>query len=566
MSAIIEREVSMESRTFARRRLRYFYNGTIRTMDPGCPEAPHLLVQGDRVWHCGPEPAPLGLDFRRAGFDDARRHLGGDVEFVDLGGRTVLPGLIDAHVHLLWWAVARLRPDLTTSRSEADAVRKLREQAQNIPAGEWIVGHGWAHNLWEDSSLPGCKSLDEAFPANPVYLTSKCGHLQWVNSAALKLAGIDATTADPDGGEIERSADGRTPTGLLKETAGDMVDRVIGDPSPALLRRAMDEGQPAAHALGLTGAHTPESISTFEFFQELHADGELRIRVNFLMPVAVLDALVEARIRHGAGDEWLRVAGIKVFTDGSLGGRTALMYEPFEGEPGNTGIVVTPAEQIREFTLKANGAGLPMAIHAIGDKAVGDVLRAYKAAMDAYGTNGPPGFPAVRNRIEHLQVFDDRDLNLIRETRPVASMQPVHLCADMGPADRYWGGRARRAYACRTLQEAGCTLAFGSDAPVEPINPFYSIFAAVTRQNLERQPNGGWNPDEAISVHDAFAGFTTGPAATSGQTGKVGSLVPGALADFIVVDEDPMRVSPAALRDMAPATTVLGGETVYTRI
>lgn len=547
-------------------KLRYFFNGRIYTMNTATPEAPHMLLAGDRILFCSSGRAPLGLDFRESGFGALRERLRGDVECVDLGGRVVLPGLTDAHVHFVWWAVSQTRADLTASVSEADAVRCLQDAAGKRPAGEWIVGHGWSHNAWDPPVAPSRDSLDSVYPDNPVFLTSKCGHLQWVNSAALRLAGIDASTASPPGGEIEmrERAGRREPTGLLKESAGSLVETQIPPLSPDQMRRALAEGQRQAHRLGLTAIHTPESLADFDLFQRLHDEGSLTVRVNFLIPVAALEHLTELRVRHGLGDHWLRVAGVKMFADGSLGGRTALMYEAFEGEPENFGIPVASAAEIEDATLRANRAGLAMAIHAIGDKAVSNVLAAFERAQAETGGSGAAGSrPFVRNRIEHLQLFAERDLPRICSVQPVASMQPVHLCADMGPADRYWGSRARRAYACRTLMEAGCLLAFGSDAPVEPINPFYGIYAAVTRCSLDGLPEGGWHPEEALGVRDAIAAYTTGPALTAGVKEMVGDLTPGKLADFIVLDEDPFEVPAQGLRNLLPVATYCGGQCVH---
>jgi predicted amidohydrolase YtcJ len=547
-------------------KLRYFYNGRIYPMAKDYGFVPHMLLAGDRIMFCGPGRAPLGLDFRESGFDRVRERLGKDVTCVDLGGRVVLPGLTDAHVHFVWWAVNRTRADLTASVNEADAVRRLHEAAGKPPAGEWILGHGWSHNAWDPPVAPSRESLDAVYPDNPVYLTSKCGHLQWVNTAALQAAGIDGTTADPPGGEIEmrESAGRREPTGLLKETAGSLIEARIGRPSPEVLRRALAEGQKHAHALGLTGVHTPESLDDFRLVQRVRDEGGLTMRVNFLIPVSALEHLTDLGVRHGLGDQLVRIAGVKMFADGSLGGRTALMYEPFEGEPGNYGIAVSSSAEIEEATVRANRAGLAMAIHAIGDKAVSIVLAAFERARAETGGSGAAGSqPFVSNRIEHLQLFAERDLPRIRDIRPVASMQPVHLCADMGPADRYWGARARYAYACRSLREAGCLLAFGSDAPVEPINPFYGIYAAVTRRSLDGAPPDGWYPQEALGIREALAGYTTGPAAAAGVQQTLGDLSPGKLADFIVLDEDPMEVSPERLCDLLPVATFTGGKCVH---
>ncbi len=558
--------MTLMTRTTETPRLRYYFNATIHTMDPARPVAGHMLVAGDRILSCNDDESPLGIHHARPGFGDTRRRLADSVTFHDLQGATVIPGMTDSHVHFLWWALNMTLADLGIARSEAHAVEVLRKHCGAVAAGKWIVGFGWAHNLWEDPRLPSRASLDAAFPDNPVFLSSKCGHLAWVNSAALAAAGLGDDSPDPQGGELERRADGtgRQLTGILKENATSLVESRITKPGREDLLRALKAGQERAHSLGLTSVHTPEPLDTWDFLQTAHGEGLLTMRVQFLIPVAALEHLEGLRARHGLGDPMLRIAGVKMFTDGSLGGRTAWMYEPYEGEPGNTGICVAGPDEIRETTLRANRAGLPMAIHAIGDRSVGDVLRAFDAAREELGASGAAGTsPAVANRIEHLQSYSPRDLDLIRRVRPVASMQPVHLCADMGPADRFWGDRARHAYACRTLSDAGCLMSFGSDAPVEPIEPFFGVYAATTRRNLDGAPEPGWNPQEKITREEALAAYTRNPAIVAGTQAGLGTLAPGKLADFVVLPGDPCRVADGELRDMRPRATFVSGQCVF---
>ena len=454
-----------------------------------------------------------------------------------------------------------MQADLAPSHSEQQAVDILRAHAGTPPPGEWLTGHGWAHNLWTGAALPSAPSLDAVFPANPVFLSSKCGHLGWANSAALAAAGIDASTPNPAGGEIEHDPATGRPTGILKENALTLVERCIPPPTEERRRRAFAQGQQAAFAMGLTGVHAPESADDFAFLQKMNAEGSLRMRVGFMIPVSTLDAARELKLGPGLGDRRLRIIAVKMFADGSLGGRTALMYEGYDGEPGNLGIETMTETDIEQACLGANNLGLPAAVHAIGDKAVGRVLGVFQRVATA---RAAAGGAHVSNRIEHLQLVAERDLDLVRQVRPVASMQPVHLCADMGPADRWWGGRARRAYAIATLARAECVMAFGSDGPVEPINPFFGMFAATTRQALDCTPPEGWYPEERVSAAAALAAYTIGPALASGAASWSGTLAPGKVADFVVLPEDPTTAPPAALRDMKPLATIVGGETVHT--
>jgi predicted amidohydrolase YtcJ len=542
--------------------LAYYYNANVITMNPSSPTAPHMLVCGDRVLHCDNSRAPFGLDYRDADFGRVRQSMAGQVRFVDLGGRTVIPGICDAHAHFLMWGEKLTHVDLSGGRSEEDCVRLLKEGAADVAKGEWVRGRNWSNNLWDNTAFPSRDSLDAAFPDNPVLLTSKCCHVIWVNSAALAAAGVDDHTPDPHGGEIERRG-GRL-TGILKEDANELVSRAVGEMNIEQWYAAMDRAQSVAHGLGITAMQTPEYMDMWTFLQGAHAEERLTMRINFWMPISVLDELVGAGIRHGLGDDRLRISAVKVFMDGSLGGRTALMYDPYEGEPDNFGIEVTDAETIARWTLQANRAGLSMAVHAIGDLAVGNVISAYEASAAELGTGGDTRTnPVLRNRIEHLQVFSDRDLDRLKRLRPVVSIQPIHLCADMGPADRHWGARSKNAYACRTVKDLGSLMVFGSDVPVESCNPFYGLYAATTRKNMDAQPASGWYPEQCISLQEALEAYTINCATASGQQDVLGSLEAGKLADFVVLTENPFEVGPEDLRDMKPLATVSGGTTVF---
>lgn len=541
----------------------YYYNGTVYTGAGGWNAAGHLLVSdGGQVVHAARGTNRLGLDFEATDFDRVRQGLRGIVRCVDLKGRTIIPGITDSHAHFLWWGSTLAELDLSGTASEEECVARAIKYADGRGADEWIVGMGWAHNQWSGAALPSRASLDAALGNRPAILSSKCGHLAWVNSAALAAAGLDDTVADPDGGEFER-ANGRL-TGILKETAIRLVSDHVGALTTAQRQEALARAQEHAHALGITGMQTPEDLETFRFLQEAHGRGDLTMRINFWMPVSALDDLVDGGIRHGLGDDRLRISAIKVFMDGSLGGRTALMYDDFEGEPGNKGVEVTSAEDILRYTLKANGAGLSMAVHAIGDLAVGNVLAAYDAAAERFGRAGDTrSNPVLRNRVEHLQVYDERDFERISRVKPIASMQPIHLWADMQPAERHWGERARRAYACNTLAKAGCLLVFGSDVPVESCNPYWGLYAATARKSIEGTPDSGWNPQECIPLEAALDAYTRNPAIASGQQHRLGTLEPDKLADFVVLPEDPFKVSAEELRDMKPVATFINGTQVF---
>lgn len=549
--------------------LQYVYNGRILTQSLGASAVPHMLLCNGRVWSASVGANPLGLDFRAPDFAESRRQWSESVEFIDLGGACVLPGLHDAHVHFVWWAENLAKADLSPAMYEEAALNLLQRHVGKIAEGQWVQGHGWSHNLWPDGRLPSRDSLDSIFPRNPVFLTSKCGHLAWVNSVALELAGLHGESASPDGGEIamRAGAKGPEPTGILKERAIGLVESIIpavtDDDRRTLVARATRE----AWSLGITSMHTPEDLDTFSFLQRLRAEEQLAMRVNFWIPVAALGALEELKLHHGFGDDMLRITGVKIFADGSLGGRTAYMWEPYENEPDNVGIVVTDRDELTGYVRRINKAGLATAVHAIGDRSVSDVLAAFETSQIENGNSGPAQLATTaRNRVEHLQVFREADKEVLARVRPITSFQPIHLCADWQPADRFWGGRARYAYAMQTAEELGCTLAFGSDAPVESINPFLGLYAAVTRCDMEGYPSGGWYPEECVPLRRALAAYTTGPAVAAGTTASIGDLSPGKLADFIVLPANPLEMKPSDLQHLRPLATFVAGKRVYGEI
>lgn len=557
----ITKDVSTQREDEAR--LKYFYNGNILTMNRNQPKARHMLVANDRLLYIGNDRAPLGLDYQDSDFESRVAGSDASVEFIDLKGKTVLPGLTDAHAHFLWWGQTLTEAELYASTSEDHALQLLVDHQKSSGASSgWIRGRGWSQNLWTDTAFPNCKKLDELFPDRPVVLGSKCGHVAWVNSAALREAGITDSTPDPEGGEIERV--NGVATGILKETAIDLVEDRIGPLTIEQRWQALERAQEYAHSLGITCMQTPEYMDAWKFLQVAHANHKLTMRVQFWMPVSHLDAMLASGISHDLGDDQLCISAVKVFADGSLGGRTAQMVEPYENEPDNYGIEVHTAEFMLEKTLLANAAGLSMAIHAIGDKAIENVVAAYEAAAEKFGTDGTTETnPVLRNRVEHFQVYHPSHVERFRKLKPIASIQPIHLCADMGPADRFWGARSAYTYAIKSIKEMGCPIVFGSDAPVEPISPFYGLYAATTRCNLEGKPTGGWQPQECIGLQDALEAYTINCAHAAGKQRSLGSLETGKYADFIILEEDPFEQSPEALRDTRPLATYSGGKCVY---
>ncbi len=539
----------------------YFYNANILTMDDRNPQTHHMLVSGDTIIHTLPDRAPFGLDWHDTDFARVRESHANLIEFVNLNGATVLPGFCDSHIHLGSCAEALAMADLTKARDEEDAVRILKAHADKIgiKKGQWVRGHGWIHNYWPDAKTPTRHSLDRAFPDNPVYLSSKCMHLGWINTCAIRTCHL---TKDIrlDGGSFDIEPGGEL-SGFVREAATKLVEDLIPELSDEQYKDYILAVQAKAHAGGLTAMSIPDSSPshTFRLLQELVAEDRLRLRVVYHPPAYLFEHYLVSNVKPGFGNDYLRIGGVKILMDGSLGGRTAYMYEAYDHEPDNFGQTVESLAFTEATIMKANAAGFPTVIHAIGDKTVGMLLRFYIKAAEKY-----PNMKG-HNSIEHLQLIAPKDIPLLKEACPIASVQPVHVCADIVPADRFWGKRARYAYAFRTFLDAGCILAFGSDSPVEPFNPFFSLHAAVNRQSLNDEPEGGWYPEEKITRMEALKGFTTGAAQAGGPIvmQRRGDLSAGKLADFIALDQDPLTVSATQLRHMTPISTWVGGQRMY---
>jgi hypothetical protein len=415
-------------------------------------------------------------------------------------------------------------------------------------------------------------------------------HLGTANTLALRLAGIDAATPDPAAGVIDRDAGGQ-PTGILRDKAMDLVDAVMPRPGSAEIDAAMRDAIAEAHRLGLTGVHdfrigdASESRGAFETWQRLHAAGALSLRVWMMIGGDLLDEAIRLGVRSGFGDDRLRIGAVKYFADGSLGARTAWMLEPYAD--GGLGLPVTPMAELASAIARGAAAGLPVAVHAIGDRAVRELLDVFsevlpRMARSETGHSGKPQLTidnfqltidnwGVPHRIEHVQHSHPDDLRRLGGLGLVASVQPIHQVDDMALVERALGGdagpgsgdRGRWSYAWRTLLDSGAVLALGSDCPVASPNPFWGINAAVTRQRRDGTPPGGWHPEQRLTVAEAVAGYTLGPAYASGQLAAQGSITPGKLADLVVLDRDIFAVAPQEIADIRPVMTIFDGDVVY---
>jgi predicted amidohydrolase YtcJ len=463
-------------------------------------------------------------------------------------GALVTPGIVDGHTHFGMWGLGRKRVQLAGSPTREEVVRRV---AAGVPEGGWILGQGWDANGWDS---PPERGVLDAATRYPAFLESLDVHAAWVNSAALRIAGIDRSTPDPFGGRIVRDPSGE-PTGLLLERGVELIQPHLPPATPSL-RSALLEAQGEAHRLGVTGIHDVESLETFRAFEGLRDSGELRMRVLFHPPVAELRRLIATGWRSGRGDEWITRGGVKLFLDGSLGSRTAWMLRPFEGSR-DRGMPITALETAGEAITLAAGAGISATVHAIGDAAV-------RRALDLLEGAPRVGIP---HRIEHFQCVDGADLARAGRAGIPVSMQPAHLLIDIPLVDRHWGGRGRNAYHFRSIAQAGNTIVFGSDVPVASIDPRDGIRAALDRDAADGSVRG-WRREERISLGRALSAYTTAPAWAGGVLARRGTLAPGMDADLVAweVDEAAARGGEGAGAAFAAGRcvlTVVAGEVVF---
>jgi predicted amidohydrolase YtcJ len=546
-------------------------NGKIFVGDSAGSLVQALAVRGGRVVVAGRN-------------DQAQRTVGEGTRVVDLAGRFVTPGFNDAHVHLAAGGGALLNVDLLGVTSTAEMERRVREAASKAAPGEWVLGRGWDQTRLPASELgpggwPTKAVLDRAAPNNPVVLTRVDGHTSWVNSAALRVAGIDRGTASPAGGEIVRDAAGEA-TGILKEDpARNLVTSKVPPPSPAQIRRQLIAAMQMASSTGVTSVQSDVSPVTagsaaedspalpdaFRVLQDLHRADSLTVRIYTWFPLnhGIIQDFRRLGIRAGYGDEWLRLGMVKGYTDGTLGSRTAYMLEPFSDDIHTHGLAQHTDAELDSLVAEADAAGLQVILHAIGDAANRQALNAIERAERLNPAH------ERRHRIEHAQVLAPQDIPRFRQLGVIASMQPTHATSDMRWAEQRIGhARAEEgAYAWRSLLNAGATVIFGTDFPVEPIRPVEGIYSAVTRQSREQPgvPPGGWLPEQKLTRTEAIRLYTAAPAYGEWQERVKGTLRPGMLADFVVWSADLLTIPDREILNAEPVMTVVGGRTVYSK-
>ena len=521
-------------------------NARVYTVDAGRPEAQALAVRGDRLVVVGTTAEALAL-------------RGPKTQVVDAGGRAVIPGLHDAHGHVLGLGEGLQNVDLRGTTSAQAVVDAIRAKAQQVPPGQWIRGRGWDQNDWADGAWPTAAQLDAAIPNHPVYLSRVDGHAAWVNTAALRAAGVTASVADPEGGRVLRTPAG-TPTGVLVDTAMGLVARHIPAPDAAARREQLRLADDLAARLGLTMVHDAGvAWPDAEMYRVAADEGRLKTRLYVMLrPPRAGETLPPPVLGHAG--HLLTVRAVKLVADGALGSRGAALHEPYSDEPGTRGLLVTPPDQLYDQALATVTAGYQPCIHAIGDRANTAVLDLFERLQREV-----PGSRALRMRNEHAQILRASDIPRFAALDVIASVQATHATSDMPwVAQRIGEARTRDgAYLWQALRRSGARLANGSDFPVEEPNPMLGFYASVTRQDRAGQPPGGWMPDQRLTRAEALHSFTAGAAYAAHLEQDLGILRPGALADLLVLSDDIMQVAPARILEARPLMTIRGGRVTF---
>jgi predicted amidohydrolase YtcJ len=529
---------------------RIFVNGSILTMNEGEPAVDAFAVDGEWIVDVGTE--------------QDMRDTYPDAEVIDFNGKTVMPGIIESHGHMLNLGRIAMRINLQGVDDPREVVRRLDDRVADTPPGEWIEGWGWDDGAWREQMSAISEELSGISPENPVWFAGLHGYNGWANAKALELAEITQDTPDPEGGKIYRDPETGAPTGVLANAAQAMVTSLVPPLTVEQRERAFEVAGAELLKNGLTSVHDASiSKSDLDALQSLKAKNKLKVRY-YVMLSCTDEELIEPYLQNGPEidpDHWLTIRSIKVFQDGSLGTRSALMLEPYSDAPDVVGVTTTSREELEKLTIRSLQAGMQVATHAIGDASNRITLDAYEAALEAV-----PGATDHRLRIEHAQVVAPEDIPRFAELGVIASMQPPHATSDMPWAeDRVGPERIKGAYAWRSFLDAGVRVPLNSDFPGETLNPFYGMYAAETRQTPDGQPEGGWYPEQCLTREEVLDGYVTEGAYSAFEENIKGKIAPGMLADFIVISDDIRTVSSKDLLNIEIEQTYVGGELVYSR-
>jgi hypothetical protein len=519
-------------------------NARVHTVDRARPAAEAVAICGDTIARVGSNADVRGL-------------AGPRTRVIDAGGRLLLPGFNDAHVHLISGAAEIVGVDLRPSKDETDLARRLGDFAARLPGGRWITGGYWDHEAWPGKSLPTRAQIDAVTPDHPVFVQRLDGHMALVNTLALKLAAVTKETQAPEGGAIVRDASGE-PSGVFKDNAMDLISRVIPPDTPEETLEKASAALKLAASLGVTTLQDmTASGAELRAYQTLRDRGELTARIYSIQNHGI-SGLKDAGVTTGFGDDWLRVGGIKLFADGSMGAGTAAFFDPYADEPGTSGLLLQSPEQLEKAVFDADQAGFQLIVHAIGDRAntiVLDILERLAARRGARDR---------RARIEHAQVVRRQDKPRFKALGVIASIQPSHCIDDMRWAEARIGReRSAISYNFKSFVDAGARIAFGTDWYVEPLNPMLGLYAAVTRQFPDGTPERGWFPEERITMGQAVEFYTLGSAYAEFADRRKGTITEGKLADLVLLSRDIFRIPSGEILDTRPIFTMVGGRIVY---
>lgn len=521
-------------------------NGKIFTVNPAQPWAQAVAIRGNRF-------VMVGSD------EQARKLVGSDTQVIDLQGRLALPGFNDAHLHFANGGLYLLGIDLRPARDEEEFARILKDYIYKTPKGEWITGGNWDHENWPSRKHPRKELIDPVAPGHPVLVSRLDGHMALANSLALRLAGITRDTPDPQGGEIVRDGKTGEPTGILRDTAMDLVGRVIPPLSREKRERAIRAAMRHAQELGVTSVQDNSSAEDLAVYQELRRKGELGVRINAWRSADFAGDFQRIGAAAPFGDAFLRLGTMKIFVDGSMGAGTALFFAPYADDGATSGLAIHTQSELDGLVREIDRAGLQIAAHAIGDRANAWILEAFAKARAANGGRD------ARHRVEHAQVVRGEAVARFRELGVIASVQPSHCIDDMRWAAKRIGARVGDAYRWASLQREGARLAFGTDWDVEPLDPRLGLYAAVTRELPGGGPAGGWHPAEKLSLEKAVEAYTMGSAYAEFQEGSKGSVEAGKLADLVVLEKDLFQIAKKEILTAPVAMTLLDGKVVFRR-
>lgn len=538
----------------------FFYNGNILTMDGDSKTAESVLVGNGKIIFCGDYKE--GIKYT----DDKTKHI-------NLNGRTLLPGFNDSHMHLISYGLSKYKVDLSNADSIDNIKAKLHSFVKDEKSPvfkEWILGSGWNHERFKEKRLPTKEDIDEIIKDRPVFLSRACYHICVVNSKALEVAGIDKNTKDPEGGKIDRDPITGEPTGVLRENALYMVYNKI----PFIediddIKEIVQSGIEEANKVGITSiqtddfSHLKSYTKIIDAYKQLRDENKLNARINLQMLLKdkkTLEDFLTLKIKTGDGDEWVRFGPLKILGDGSLGSRTAALDAPYEDDKNTNGVLIYGDQEVGEILELAYKKGLQLAVHAIGDRCMNQILNIYKKLYEKYPKKDP------RFRIIHCQICSQEILAKFKELDVIADIQPIFMKTDMYMAENRVGKeRMKWSYQWKKMKEMGIRLAGGSDCPVETFNPILGVYTAVTRKDLKGYPEEGWYPEEKLDLYDALKLFTTNSAYCTFEEKVKGKIKKGMLADLVILSEDITSVEPDTIKDVQVDMTMVGGKIVYQR-